>query len=491
MGARIATLQGPDPGSQPVDRGSDPGTRAAPKAAPGATLNIGPILVRTLDHFFPEFKAWIDLIDDPRFLPLVVYHKRFLVWWGLSLFLCKLSSRRQLDYQFNSDAPAVLANLNRLAGTAQDSRPVNQTLEYFLEQIGSAPIAGLRQRMVQRLIRMKALDAARLQGRFVVLIDGSGYLVFGCRHCDHCLTQRHGETTLYMHQVLEAKLLGPAGTVVSIATEFIDNRDVQGAPTGASQEQFKQDCELKALRRLVAGLRREFPQLRICLNGDSLYACGAGFQIAKDYTCDYIYVFKPGRLPALWQDFQGLLRLCPDQQVEWTTPQGVRQVYRWVNGLHYTDSDGREWTFNAVECTETNKEKEKSVWSWVTSLEVNHKTVVEVATDGGRQRWRTENEGFNTQKNSGLNLEHAYSHTCWAAYYFLLQIAHLLLQLLEKGSLLRQLAQEQGKRSAVELFGSLKNMAQRLLESLRYWTWPDAAFDPTAAGSIQIRIDSS
>ena len=121
-------------------------------------------MVRTLDHFFPEFKAWIDQIHDPRFLPWVIYDKRFLIWWGLSLFVCKLSSRRQLDYQFNSDAPAVLANLNRLAGTAQDSRPVNQTLEYFLEQMGSAPIAGLRQRMVQRLIRMKALDAARLRG---------------------------------------------------------------------------------------------------------------------------------------------------------------------------------------------------------------------------------------------------------------------------------------------------------------------------------------
>ena len=94
----------------------------------------------------------------------------------------------------------------------------------------------------------------------------------------------------------------------------------------------------------------------------------------------------------------------------------------------------------------------------MTSLDVSRETVVEVATNGGRERWREENEGFNTQKNSGLNLEHAYSHTCWAAYYFLLQIAHLLLQLVEKGSLLRQLAQEQGKRTAVELFGSLKNM---------------------------------
>ncbi len=176
-------------------------------------------------HFFPEMNAWIDEFDDPRFLPLVTDHKRFLVWWGLGLFLCKLASRRQLDYAFNSDGPEVLANLNRLAGTAQDSRPVNQTLEYFLWRTGSDPIAGLRKLMVQRLIRMKVLDDARLQGRFVILIDGSGYLVFHTKHCDHCLTQRHGETTLFMHQVLEAKLLGPAGTVISIATEFIDNRD--------------------------------------------------------------------------------------------------------------------------------------------------------------------------------------------------------------------------------------------------------------------------
>jgi hypothetical protein len=447
--------------------------------------------VQTIRHFFPDLNSWIDEIDDQRFQPMVVYHKRFLVWWGLGLFLFKLGSRRQLDSEFDTDGPEVLNNFNRLAGTAQDSRPVNKTLEHFLELNGSDPIAVLRRLMVQRLIRMKALDPARLQGRFVVSIDGTGFLVFNSKHCDHCLTQKHGETTLYMHQVLEAKLLGPAGTVVSIATEFIDNSDAASAAAGTSQEQIKQDCELKALRRLMAGLRAEFPQLRICLNGDSLYACGEGFQIAKDFKCEHIYVFKSGRTPALWEEFQALLRLCPDQRVEQRTPQGVHQVYRWINGLDYTDSDGRAWTFNAIECTETDKDGNKSVWSWVTSLEVNHQTVVEVATNGGRERWRTENEGFNTQKNGGYNLEHAYSHTCWAAYYFLLQIAHLLLQLVEKGSLLRHLALETGHRTAVEMFGSLKNMAKRLLESLRFRRWPDEAFDRAAAGSIQIRIDTS
>jgi hypothetical protein len=215
-------------------------------------LTIGPILARTVRHFFPELSTWIDQINDPRFPPLVIYHKRFLIWWGLSWFLGKLSSRRQLDYQLNTDGPEVLNNLNRLAGTAQQTRPVNQTLEYFLGKIGSAPLVRLRQQMVRRLIRMKALDDARLQGHFVVLVDGTGYLVFREPHCEHCLTQRHGETTLYMHQVLEAKLLGPANTVISIATEFIDNRDAAETPPGASAEQFKPDCELKALRRLAA-----------------------------------------------------------------------------------------------------------------------------------------------------------------------------------------------------------------------------------------------
>ncbi len=203
-------------------------------------------------HFFPDLNAWVDAIDEPRSLPQVIYHKRFLLWWGLSLFLCKLSSRRQRDYQLNTDGPEVLANLNRLADTAQDSRPVNQTLEYFLEGTGSAPLAHLRQQMIHRLIRMRALDGARLQGRFVVLIDGSGYLRFPHRHCDHCLTPRHGETTSYRHQVREAKRRGPAGTVFSIATEFIDNRDVPAGPTGAGQERAKQDGERKALRRLLA-----------------------------------------------------------------------------------------------------------------------------------------------------------------------------------------------------------------------------------------------
>ena len=116
--------------------------------------------------------------------------------------------------------------------------------------------------------------------------------------------------------------------------------------------------------------------------------------------------------------------------------------------------------------------------------------MVEVAERGGRDRWRTENEGFNEQKNGGMNLEHAYSEGGhFGSYYLLLQIAHILMQLVEKGSLLRGLAQQAGKRSAVALLGGLRNIAACLVEGLRNLPWPDEAFGEP--GKIQIRLDSS
>jgi hypothetical protein len=72
----------------------------------------------------------------------------------------------------------------------------------------------------------------------------------------------------------------------------------------------------------------------------------------------------------------------------------------------------------------------------------------------------------------------------------LLQIAFILAQLLERGSSLRRLAAGLG-RSVGQLFGSLKNVARRLLEGIRYLAWEAAWFDPREAGKLRIGLDSS
>ena len=151
---------------------------------------------------------------------MINYDVRFLCWWGLSLFTLKLGSRRQLDFQLRDRELRVLENLNRLAGTQQDSLPVNKTLSHFLGHVGSAPLAGLRTDCVRQLIRNKVLDSTRLQGCFTVAVDGTGFLSFTERHCSRCLVHQHESYTCYLHPVLEAKLVDTRGLSLSVGSSF-------------------------------------------------------------------------------------------------------------------------------------------------------------------------------------------------------------------------------------------------------------------------------
>jgi hypothetical protein len=447
--------------------------------------------VQTVRHFFPDFNAWLDRLPDTRVQDACTYDRRFLAWWGLHLYLLQLGARRQLDFELRDGGPQVLANLNRLAGTAQTTLPVHDTLDHFVGHVKLAGWEHLRHRCVQRLLRMKALDAARVLGHPVLLLDATGLLCFQRRHCPQCLTQRHGQRTLYLHHVLEAKLLGPGGVVVSLGSEFLENTDAAG-PTGRSAEQVKQDCELKAAQRLLPRIKQDYPQLRFVLAVDNLYACGTLFALAQQLRWSFVVTFKEGRTPALWREYQALLPACPGNALSRTWGDGRAQTFRWVNQLAYEDSAGRAWQLDALECTERAADGARHYFAWLTDLPVGHKTVEELAQKGGRYRWKIENEGFNRQKNSGLNLEHVYSTDPenWKVYYLLLQIAFVLLQLLERGSLLRRLAAEAG-RPFWKLFGSLRNVARRLLDSVRFVAWEGPWFDAAQAGKLRIELDSS
>jgi hypothetical protein len=338
---------------------------------------------------------------------------------------------------------------------------------------------------------MKALDDFRFQGDFVAAVDGTGYLSFSHYHCPQCLTQKHasGEVS-YLHPVLEAKLLTSTGLAVSLASEFIENPPGR---TPADYQEQKQDCELKAFDRLARTLKASFPQLRLCLNFDALYACGRAFAICQKNHWHFVVTFKEGSLPALWQEFQALLKLQPEQKLAAKLPDKTRRVYRWVEHLPYIDSQKRPWTLGAILCEETSPAGEKTTFAWLTNLAVNRQSVIAIADQVGRLRVKIENEGFNVQKNSGLNLEHVFSQD-WdhaKSYYYLLQIGHLLMQLLHHNSLHQALAKQYGRNSVLALWGALKKIPQRLLEAFRYFLLPEAAFDGKAATRCHISLNSS
>jgi hypothetical protein len=299
------------------------------------------------------------------------------------LYLGQLGARRQLDFQFDAWGSHVLDNLKRLAGTDQTTRPGHDTLDHFLGHSTPAGFANLRTQMVRRLARRRVLDPARLLGHLVLIVDGTGLLCWHRRHCDHCLTQEHDYGALYLHQVLEAKVLGPAGVVVSVGSEFIDNAD-QRQDQGQSAAEVKQDCALKAFSRLTPQLQKAFPQTRFVVAGDNLCACGRTLQVCQENHWSYVLTFKEGGLPAVWAEFQQLLPLVPKNRLERVLADGTRQVYRWLHGLESTAGAGRRWRFHALECVETAKDRAVTHYAWSTDLPVSAKNVAAIAQKGGR-----------------------------------------------------------------------------------------------------------
>jgi len=165
--------------------------------------------------------------------------------------------------------------------------------------------------------------------------------------------------------------------------------------------------------------------------------------------------FKEGSLPAFWTEYEALRDLQPENRRVETPAEGVRQTFAWVNELPYTDTEGRTFRLGALECRE--ELRGVSTWfAWLTNLSVEPDTVATLGNRGGRLRWTIENEGFNIQKNGGFALEHAYGNGPWAIknFYLLMQLAHLILQLVERGNRLVGRCQT--------LFGSLRALGRRL-----------------------------
>lgn len=409
---------------------------------------------------------------DTRLQEACTYSARFLTFMGLLLFLGKCGSRRQLGADM--DRPSALANLNRLARDQQDAVADHGTMDHFLGHLPESELPALRHQMVNRLIRMRVLDDARLFAHFLVVVDATGQLYFRQRHCQQCLEQTHDGGTRYYHNVLEAKLVSPSGLAISIGTEFIENTDPKAS---------KQDCELKAFARLAKRLRAEYPQLLICLLADGLYANGAFFELCRQYHFKYIVTFKEGSLPSLWRDYQDLLGLCPDNRATHRTDD-AGQSFAWVNDLEHRDDRGRTHRLAALQCQQRCGDQAR-FFAWLTNFTVNDQNVAALANRGGRCRWKIENQGFNIQKNGGFNLEHAYSYSNRQIknYYLLMQIAHLILQLIEHGNLLAA--------PAKRLFASLRNMARRLIETLGYYLIDAEAVSVESAARLRIHLNTS
>lgn len=400
------------------------------------------------------FPPLFQKVNDPRQPNKITYPLPALFFAGILMFMFRLGARRQIGHLLRNG----LSN-SKFISLFNVPVPHGDTIDESFQRLAPEELQDVICEMVRRLIRKKILYAYRLlDSYYLIAIDGTGIISYSERHCEHCLTKKINGEILYYHTVLEAKLITHAGLVFSIMTEFIENP----APNVT-----KQDCELKAFYRLAQKLKTQFPFLPICLCLDGLYAGGPTFDLCRKNNWQFIINLTDEDLPTVNQEYSALLPLQSENHLVFKPGNNakIRQEFLWVNDISYIDSSKKEHSINVFECLETvlkyNGIYEKKKFKWITSFEVTASNVISLANEGGRLRWKIENEGFNVQKNGGYQLEHAYTANFTSAkiFYYLLQIAHMITQLIEYGSLF--------KKSFPKGVGSSKNLAFRLLEAWR------------------------
>ena len=410
------------------------------------------------NHFFRELPDWVNQMADPRNTSYITYTQATLFYMGVLKNDCSVETMHQMDEKFNEQT--CIETLRLLSGDyGMEEMPHCDTLNYYLEKLPPQCLSDIRRKMVSSLLRMKQFYRFRLLGKYWrVILDGTGLFYFREKHCENCLcgTVEDAEgkqKKRYYHKVLEAKLVLGEKLVISLGTEFIENE---------SEDVAKQDCETNAAKRLLAKLKKEYPRLPVCLQGDALYATGPIMRICRENGWRYIFTQKDTRQPAIGESFDWI-----QEGGGCTAVKNIGKEMgtgRYAN--HVEETAGKEETAHVYEYEYTRKQdgaEKRTRFRWLTDIELTKRNLEEMV-EAGRGRWKIENEGFNNQKHGLYRIEHLNSRNSNAMknHYLLTQIADILMQLyLAWNPLVREIGQ------------SLKNTSSRLLESFRQHTVTD------------------
>lgn len=370
-------------------------------------------LYNIIDKYLPKLFTMFEELTDKRQQGKVTYDMKVICITRLFGLLCGITTMNSLTNKFNNTL--TIDTISKITNTKLDDLPHYDTINDVFDDLNIEELRKIQKYIVYALIRSKMFDKFRYNGKFQLLIDGTGLVSFNHKHCDHCLVKKHSDNHLtYEHNVLEAKLVFDS-LVLSIDSEFIEN------PNSDVVNIRKQDCEMNAFKRMAKRIKKNFPKLKFIVTGDALYASGPFIQLCLDNNWDYIFRLKSDRLKTVNQDFDGIISIDSGSD---------HKNYYIVKDYQYN-----KYKFNIIRFIEYNQNMDNKTFTFITNLVVtdnNIKTLISM----GRRRWKIENNGFNNQKNILFNISHMCSldYNAMKAHYLFIQFAHTIRQLLDFGS---------------------------------------------------------
>ncbi len=405
-------------------------------------------LYNIIDKYLPRLFIMFDNLTDLRQLGKVTYSMKSICVTRLFALLCGLTSMNSMTNKLNTTIS--INNLSKIINEELSDLPHYDTINDIFDDLNIDELRKIQKYIVYSLIRSKMFDKFRYNGKFQILVDGSGLISFNYHHCDHCLVKHHKDgTKTYEHQVLEAKLVFDS-FVISLDSEFIENPD----PSVINLK--KQDCEMNAFKRMASRIKKNFPKLKFIITADSLYASGPFIKLCLDYKWDYIFRLKSDKLKSVNQDFDGIISIDKGS---------ILDNYFLVKNYKYN-----KYTFNIVRFIEKSPPNENDkVFTYITNISIDDNNIKDIVVLG-RRRWKIENQGFNNQKNIYFDITHMCSlnYNAMKAHYFFFQFAHTIRQLLDLGSNVAHALQGKIKEISFTILNELISNTINLVESKNF-----------------------
>ena len=129
----------------------------------------------TIQHYFGSWEAIFDGVRDARNPNWIAYPLEGLLCAGVLMFLFRLGSRRQINYQMRDNGPS---QTKFEAWFEVENIPHGDTLNYGFKKLNADEVQEVICQMVARLIRKKVLYRWRLFDNFLIAVDGTGMLTF-------------------------------------------------------------------------------------------------------------------------------------------------------------------------------------------------------------------------------------------------------------------------------------------------------------------------
>ncbi len=308
---------------------------------------------------------------------------------------------------FSLKDPSMLAfdqrrsdgNLKRLFGIGQI--PSDTQMREILDAVDPERLRDSFGDVFRQLQRGKALEPfAFYAGHYLLSLDGTGYFSSQKVHCPSCQVKEHKDGAVtYQHQILGAVIVHPdIKEVIPLAPEPIQKQDGHA----------KNDCERNAAKRLLRKIRRQHPHLKLIVVEDGLASNGPHVRDLIDSGMHFILGVKPGDHAFLFEQVEAARRA--GRSPKRSRKEGDRTAeVSWVYGVPLNESN-QDLRVDFLEYNEYDADgKRRKHFTWITDLHVTLRNAWKFA-QGGRARWRIENETFNTLKNQGYHYEHNYGH---------------------------------------------------------------------------------